>query len=61
MLFRNAKNKWKGFYWKSYLERPRINGKAFRHSGFFFINNKRNGKKLRAEINSVSSQLYSCS
>ena len=36
-------------YSKSYLERPnctRLNGKAFHHSSFFFINNKRNGKKF---------------
>ena len=34
----------------------KINGEPFHHSSFFSINNKRNGKKLYAEI-----QLHSCS
>ena len=52
-------------YSKSYLERPSY-GVQNKWRGFslqqvFFINNKRNGKKLYAEIHSLSSQLYGCS
>ena len=36
----------------------KINGKA---SSSFFVNSKINGKKLYAEIHSISSQLHSCS
>ena len=32
----------------------KINGKVFDHSSFFFINNKRNGKKLYGKIHSIS-------